>query len=48
MKLLHNPRGKPEARSSRRIKLAQEMRARVATNESGAKVSWGFKITRKS
>jgi len=23
------------------------MRARVATNESGAKVSWGFKITRK-
>jgi hypothetical protein len=48
MKLLHNPRGKLETRSSQRIKSAQEMRARVATNENGAKVSWGFKITRKS
>jgi hypothetical protein len=48
MKLLHAPRGKPETRSFRIIKSAQEMGTRVATNESGAKVSQSFKTTRKS
>jgi len=48
MKLLHTPRGKPKAKSPRRIKLAQVMGSKVVTNESGAKVNWGLKMTRKS
>jgi hypothetical protein len=48
MKLLHTIRGKLKAESPRKIKLAQAMGARVAKNESGAKVSQGFKMIRRS
>jgi hypothetical protein len=48
MKLLHAPRGKPEMESPKKFKPAQAMAARVITNESGAKVSWGLKTTRRS
>jgi hypothetical protein len=39
MKFLHAPKVKPEVKSSTRIKPAQAMGTRLATNVSGAKVS---------
>jgi hypothetical protein len=43
-----SPKGEIEKESPRRIKSAQVMGAMVTTNESGAKVSWGFKTIRRS
>jgi hypothetical protein len=48
MKFLHAPRVKPKARSHRKIKPTQAMGTKPATNVNGAKVSWGFRMTRKS
>ncbi len=42
------PKGEIGARSPINIKLAQVVGARVTTNGSGAKVSMGFKMTRRS
>jgi len=48
MKALHTPRVKLEVESLRRIKLAQAMEARAATNASGAKENLGLHLTRRS
>jgi hypothetical protein len=47
MKLLHAPKVKLEAKSPKKIKLAQAMGAKVATNINGAKVNQGLKMIRK-
>jgi hypothetical protein len=46
MKFLHAPKVKPKAGSPRKTKPAQAMGTNVATNVNGAKVSWGFRMTR--